>query len=50
MWENDVILNDRPKFQTKDLTEDDHAITIEQDDLTKYRIPLSLHGVMSKAI
>ena len=47
MRENDVIVNDRPKFQTKDPTEDDHAIIIERDDLSKYRIPLSLRGVTS---
>jgi hypothetical protein len=47
MGENDVIINDRPKFQTKDTTEDDHAIIIERDDVTKYHIPLSLRGITS---
>jgi hypothetical protein len=26
MRENDVIVNDRPKFQTRNLTEDDHCV------------------------
>jgi hypothetical protein len=47
MLENDVIINDRPKFQTKDPTEDDHAVIIEQGDLTRYHILLSLRGITS---
>ena len=47
MRENDVIVNDRPKFQTKNPTEDDHALLVTQDDTSTYRIPLSLRGTTS---
>ena len=45
--ENDVIVNDRPKFQTKNPTENDHAVIVTRDDLSTYRIPLSLRGSTS---
>jgi hypothetical protein len=44
MWENDAIVNDCPKFQKRSPTEDDHAVLLPRDDLTHYRIPLSLRG------
>jgi hypothetical protein len=47
MRENDVVVNDRPKFQTRSPTEDDHCVIVTRDDLTTYRMPLSLRGTAS---
>jgi hypothetical protein len=47
MRENDINVNDRPKFQTRNPTEDDHYVIITCDDLTTYRMPLSLRGTTS---
>jgi hypothetical protein len=47
MRENDVVVNDRPKFQTRNPTEDDHCVIVSHDDLTTYRMPLSLRGTTS---
>jgi hypothetical protein len=47
MRENDINVNDRPKFQTKSPTEDDHCVIITRDDLTTYPMPLSLRGMTS---
>jgi hypothetical protein len=47
MRENDVIVNDRPKFQTRNPTEDDHCVIVSRDDLSTYRFPLSLRGTTS---
>jgi hypothetical protein len=47
MWENDIIVKDRPKFQCANPSPDDHAILIERDDNQPYRIPLSLRGTTS---
>jgi hypothetical protein len=44
---NDVIVNDRPKFQTRSPTEDDHCVIVSRDDLSTYRFPLSLRGTTS---
>jgi hypothetical protein len=42
MRENDVVVNNRPKFQTRNPTEDNHCVIVTRDDLTTYRMPLSL--------
>jgi hypothetical protein len=47
MRENDVVVNERPKFQCPNPTRDDHAIIVEVDEGGLYRIPLSLHGTSS---
>ena len=47
MRENDVVVNDRPKFQTVNPSEDDHALLVPQDKETWFRIPLSLRGTTS---
>jgi hypothetical protein len=47
MRENDVIVNDRPKFQTRSPTEDDHCVIITRDDLMTIRMPLMLGGTTS---
>jgi len=47
MRENDVVVNDRPKFQTRSPTEEDHTIIVSRDDMTKFRIPLMLRGITS---
>jgi hypothetical protein len=44
MRENDVIVNDRPKFQMRNPTEDDHCVIVLRYDLSTYRFPLSLCG------
>ena len=44
MREGGVIVNDVPKFQCKDPSVEDHAITFETCDL---RIPMQLHGTFS---
>jgi hypothetical protein len=47
MRENDVIVNDRPKFQTRSPTEDDHCVIVTRDDLMTYSMPLLLRGTTS---
>jgi hypothetical protein len=47
MRENDVVVNERPKFQCAKPTSDDHAIIVELSNGQPYRIPLSLHGTSS---
>jgi hypothetical protein len=47
MRENDIIVNDRPKFQTTNPTEDDLCVIASRDDLSTYRFPLSLCGTTS---
>jgi hypothetical protein len=47
MRENDVVVNDRPKFQTTNPSEDDHVLLVPQIDEGPYRIPLSLRGTTS---
>jgi hypothetical protein len=47
MRENDIIVNERPKFQSFSPTWDDHAIIVEQNDRPRYRLPISLHGTSS---
>ena len=47
MRENDVVVNDRPKFQTLHPTEDDHAVLLKREDMSTYRISLSLRGCTS---
>jgi hypothetical protein len=37
MRENDVIVNDCPKFQKRSPTGDDHAVLLPRDDLKHYR-------------
>jgi hypothetical protein len=45
--ENDIVVNDRPTFQTRSPTEDDHCVIITRDDLTTYHMPLSQRGTTS---
>jgi hypothetical protein len=47
LGENDVIVNDRPKFQTLHPTLDDHTLFVPQDDVMPYHIPLSLRVTTS---
>jgi hypothetical protein len=47
MRENDGIVNDRPKFQMRNPTEDGHCVIVLRDDLFTYRFPLSLCGTTS---
>lgn len=47
MRENDITVNECPKYQMKDPTADDHAIIIERDVGTPLRMPLQLRGTIS---
>jgi hypothetical protein len=47
MRENNIIVNDHPKFQTRNPTEDDHCVIVSRDDLYTYHFPLSLRGTTS---
>jgi Reverse transcriptase (RNA-dependent DNA polymerase) len=47
MRENDITVNERPKFQCANPGLDDHAILIERENHQPYRLPLSLRGTTS---
>ena len=47
MRHNDVELDEKPKFLTKDPTEKSHAIVVRNADGNEQLIPLQLKGVTS---